>query len=283
MSVLLDVHGLTEELPTAARWVRPVNEVSLRINASESLGLVGESGSGKTMLSLALMGLLPLGARFPARFPNSAHCPRLRVRTALRTSPHRMYRGNTRASNHRKRSRRPLHPRLMETLLTAHELCKTYRRGTSAFSRSSDDARFTAVDGVSFDVARGETFAIVGESGCGKTTLARMLLLLIEPDRGEIRFEDRDLLALRGGELRSLRRRMQMVFQDPFASLNPRMRVSEIVSEPLAIHEPSLSAKVRLARTMAILQRSASPRKPCAAILTNSPAASASASASPAP
>jgi ABC-type glutathione transport system ATPase component len=170
----------------------------------------------------------------------------------------------------------------METLLTVRGLRKTYRRGGGVFSQETDGTRFTAVDGVSFSVLRGETFAIVGESGCGKTTLARMLLLLIEPEAGEINFEGRDLLALRGGELCSLRRRMQMVFQDPFASLNPRMGVGEIVSEPLAIHEPGLSAKVRLARTVAILQRSASPRRPCAAILTNSPAANASAWASPA-
>jgi oligopeptide transport system ATP-binding protein len=76
---------------------------------------------------------------------------------------------------------------------------------------------------VSFAVVRGETFAIVGESGCGKTTLARMLLRLIEPDSGELRFDGRDLLNMRGEELRSQRRQMQMVFQDPFASLNPRM------------------------------------------------------------
>jgi ABC-type antimicrobial peptide transport system ATPase subunit len=92
-------------------------------------------------------------------------------------------------------------------------------------------------------------------SGCGKTTLARMLLRLIEPDGGEIRFEGRDLLSLRGEELREQRRQMQMIFQDPFASLNPRMRVGDIVAEPLAIHEPGLSGPERLARTAAILDR----------------------------
>jgi oligopeptide transport system ATP-binding protein len=143
----------------------------------------------------------------------------------------------------------------METLLTVRELRKTYRRGGGVFSQGTDGARFTAVDGVSFSVSRGETFAIVGESGCGKTTLARMLLRLIEPDGGEIRFEGRDLLTLSGKELRAQRRQMQMVFQDPFASLNPRMRVGEIVAEPLAIHEPGLSATDRVARTKAILRR----------------------------
>jgi ABC-type glutathione transport system ATPase component len=143
----------------------------------------------------------------------------------------------------------------MEALLSARDLRKTYRRGGGVFSQESAGARFTAVDGVSLSVARGETFAVVGESGCGKTTLARMLLRLIEPDGGEIRFEGRDLLALRGEELRSARRQMQMVFQDPFASLNPRMRVGEIVSEPLAIHEPGLSGNQRFERAAAILRR----------------------------
>jgi ABC-type glutathione transport system ATPase component len=143
----------------------------------------------------------------------------------------------------------------METLLTVRELRKTYRRGGGVFSQGTRGARFTAVDGVSFSVSRGETFAVVGESGCGKTTLARMLLRLIEPDGGEIRFEGRDLLNMHGEELRTQRRQMQMVFQDPFASLNPRMRVGEIVAEPLAIHEPGLSATECLARTTAILGR----------------------------
>src|SRR5437016_6887234 len=175
--------------------------------------------------------------------------------------------GRPRVSNHRQRSRRPLHPGLMETLLTVRELRKTYRRGGGVFSQGTKGVRCTAVDGVSFSVSRGETFAVVGESGCGKTTLARMLLRLIEPDGGEIRFEGRALLTLHGEELRSQRRQMQMVFQDPFASLNPRMRVGEIVAEPLAIHEPSLSSTERLARTTAIfgrvgLNEDAMPRYP---------------------
>ncbi len=126
----------------------------------------------------------------------------------------------------------------MEALLTVGELRKTNRRDGGVFSPESDGARFTAVDGINFSVARGETFAVVGESGCGKTTLARMLLRLIEPDGGELRFEGRDLVALRGEKLRAERCQMQMIFQDPFASPNSRMRVGEIVAEPLAIHLP---------------------------------------------
>src|SRR2546429_4630051 len=95
--------------------------------------------------------------------------------------------GRPRVSNHRQRSRRPLHPGLMETLLTVRELRKTYRRGGGVFSQGTAGARFTAVDGVSFSVSRGETFAVVGESGCGKTTLARMLLRLKKQDRKSTR------------------------------------------------------------------------------------------------
>jgi ABC-type glutathione transport system ATPase component len=111
------------------------------------------------------------------------------------------------------------------------------------------------VDDVSFAVERGETLAIVGESGCGKTTLARMLLRLVEPDSGEVRMEGRNLLSLRGSELRAQRKEMQMIFQDPFASLNPKMRVREIVAEPLAIHEPKLSGNERREKASAALKR----------------------------
>jgi ABC-type oligopeptide transport system ATPase subunit len=108
---------------------------------------------------------------------------------------------------------------------------------------------------VSLQVAEGETFAVVGESGCGKTTLARLLLRLIEPDSGEIGFAGQELLSLDAAQLRLARRQMQMVFQDPFASLDPRMRVSEIVEEPLAIHEARLSKTERWKRTEAMLER----------------------------
>ncbi len=143
----------------------------------------------------------------------------------------------------------------MTHLLEARSLGKSYRRGGGLLSDESKGERFVAVDDVSFFVEPGETFAIVGESGCGKTTLARMLLRLIEPDHGAILFEGNDLLRLSGEALRQQRRQMQMIFQDPFASLNPRMRVGEIVAEPLAIHDLKLSRAERLARAAQLLRR----------------------------
>jgi oligopeptide/dipeptide ABC transporter ATP-binding protein len=96
--------------------------------------------------------------------------------------------------------------------------------------------RLRAVDGVTFDIRRGETLALVGESGCGKTTVGRALLRLYDPHEGRIRFDGVDITTLSGGELKSFRRRAQMIFQDPYASLNPRMKVEEIVAEPLRAH-----------------------------------------------
>jgi ABC-type glutathione transport system ATPase component len=119
-------------------------------------------------------------------------------------------------------------------LLSILNLVKVYHTDEGMFGKTRREVR--AVNGVSLDITQGETLGLVGESGCGKTTLGRMLLRLIEPTSGSINFSGQDVLAAGGSQLRRLRRDMQIIFQDPFASLNPRMRVEEIVTEPLVIH-----------------------------------------------
>jgi oligopeptide/dipeptide ABC transporter ATP-binding protein len=119
-------------------------------------------------------------------------------------------------------------------LLSVHDLTKHYVRKSGFLG--GDKGVVRAVDGVSFDVFPGETLGLVGESGCGKTTTGRAVLRLIEPTSGSVTFEDKDVLNLDAGSLRRLRRRMQIIFQDPFSSLNPRMTVGAIVREGLTIH-----------------------------------------------
>ena len=122
------------------------------------------------------------------------------------------------------------------TLLQVRNLTKRYTIRKRSFLGAQSAGDFLAVDDVSFDVQAGECVGLVGESGCGKTTTARMILRSVTPNAGTIHFKDRDVLALKGEQLFEYRNQVQFVFQDPFSSLNPRMTAYDIVSEPLVIH-----------------------------------------------
>jgi oligopeptide/dipeptide ABC transporter ATP-binding protein len=138
-----------------------------------------------------------------------------------------------------------------EVLLEVRDLVKHFEVSGGAFGGVRGLVR--AVDGVSFELHRGETLGLVGESGCGKTTTGRCILRLERPTSGSIRFEGRDLAGLSEAELRGVRRRMQVIFQDPYSSLNPRMTVGQIIEEPLAVHRLVAGAAARAARARALL------------------------------
>jgi ABC-type glutathione transport system ATPase component len=150
-------------------------------------------------------------------------------------------------------------------LLEARNLRKTFRSDQSGFgSRANSEVR--AVDDVSLSIEVGETLGLVGESGSGKSTLGRLLVRLIEPDSGSIQFDGQEILRSHGSALRELRRNMQIIFQDPFGSLDPRMTVEQIVCEPLVIHGER-NHKGRLARAAEMMravgmEESALPRYP---------------------
>jgi oligopeptide transport system ATP-binding protein len=139
-----------------------------------------------------------------------------------------------------------------EPLLVVRDLRKYFPVKRGVLARVV--ANVKAVDGISFAVSRGETLGLVGESGSGKTTVGRCILRLIEPTSGSVSFEDTDVLGLDSGDMRRMRRHMQIVFQDPYASLNPRMTVGTIVSEPLIIHG-GMNASERADRVAELLEK----------------------------
>src|SRR5262245_47287773 len=138
------------------------------------------------------------------------------------------------------------------SLIEIRDLKKHFPVGEGLFSRGKGAVK--AVDGVSLTINEGETLGLVGESGCGKSTLGRTILRLIEPTSGEVVFQGKNLLAMPQRELRDMRRQMQIIFQDPYASLNPRMRVGDIVGEGLEIHKLA-KGKEKRHRVMELLHQ----------------------------
>jgi len=130
-----------------------------------------------------------------------------------------------------------------EPIMQVQNLYKYYDAGRHLFARSKDQVK--AVDDVSFQVDYGSTFGLVGESGCGKSTIARLLLRLITATDGKAIFEGRDLFSLPNSEMREIRRNIQMIFQDPYSSLNPRLQIRSIVAEPLETHHIGTTAEQR--------------------------------------
>ena len=129
-----------------------------------------------------------------------------------------------------------------EPLLQVNDLKMHFPIYRGVFQRQVGAVR--AVDGVSFDVRRGETLGLVGESGCGKSTTGRTILQLYKPTAGTVTFDGTDLVKLKGEQLRQMRRKMQMIFQDPYASLNPRMTVAQLVGEPLIVHNAATATEI---------------------------------------
>ncbi len=140
-----------------------------------------------------------------------------------------------------------------DDLLIVRNLGKTFSDAGGLSFTSSSSGGVRAVDGASFSVKPGETLALVGESGCGKSTLGRLLLRLIQPTDGEVLFEGRDITSLSAAEMRMMRARMQMVFQDPYGSLSPRRSIAQIISEPLEVFGLAKSSRERRDRVAELL------------------------------
>ncbi len=143
---------------------------------------------------------------------------------------------------------------MSEPLVEVRDLVKHFAI-THGVLRRREQGSVRAVDGISFDVAEGETLGIVGESGCGKSTTARLIARLLTPTSGTIRYRGRDITKLRGGELKPLRREVQLIFQDPYSSLNPRRSIGSIIAEPFKIHGIHGDARARRRAVQELMER----------------------------
>lgn len=142
---------------------------------------------------------------------------------------------------------------MSEYLIEVKNLCKKFPIKGGLFGR--EVGAVNAVNDVSFKIKKGETLGLVGESGCGKTTLGRSILRLVEPSSGEIIFNGQNIVNYSPAEMRAVRRKMQIIFQDPYASLNPRMTVGDILAEPMEIHELHTGKSQRRARMLELLNQ----------------------------
>jgi peptide/nickel transport system ATP-binding protein len=142
---------------------------------------------------------------------------------------------------------------LNETLISVHDLSVHYPGKKSFFGKPLEFTK--AVEDVRFEIFKGETLGLVGESGCGKTTLGRTLLRLVQPTSGSILYKGRDMVSFSAAELKKFRRNIQIIFQDPYSSLNPSISIGSAIEEPLKIHEPALNARQRKERVMNLLER----------------------------
>ena len=141
---------------------------------------------------------------------------------------------------------------MSENLIEVKNLCKRFPIKGGLLGR--EVGAVNAVNNISFSLKKGETLGLVGESGCGKTTLGRSILRLIEPTSGQVKFNGEDILTYNKNQMRAMRRKMQIIFQDPYASLNPRMTVGSILEEPLIIHNLFKTKEERQKRLYKLLE-----------------------------